>query len=219
MRCGSASCLMFCWLASACSLGTVRLRSLDAGDLVDIDARTHSHPADRVRYLEAMRQALRMFETPTIRNMTYGGTVDPSPQVVAGGDAALWHWIKQNCDGTNGHPQGTCRMGPREEQAPYGPRNVVDQRLRVYGVSGLRVVDASVHPAPFHVSGLLLLLPVASTPSCSFSLRATRTSRLCSWVCELALSSWRIGEPRHLASRLLRLRPSLKAAPAAMLSR
>ena len=38
------------------------------------------------------------------------------------------------------HPIGTCAMGPR------GEGGVVDERFRVYGVKGLRVVDASVFP-------------------------------------------------------------------------
>ncbi|MEM9443111.1 MAG: GMC family oxidoreductase, partial [Pseudomonadota bacterium] len=38
------------------------------------------------------------------------------------------------------HPIGTCRMGPR------GGRTVVDERLRVHGIDGLRVADASIMP-------------------------------------------------------------------------
>jgi choline dehydrogenase len=37
------------------------------------------------------------------------------------------------------HPVGTCRMG-------QGPSAVVDERLRVHGVAGLRVIDASIMP-------------------------------------------------------------------------
>ena len=40
------------------------------------------------------------------------------------------------------HPVSTCRMGPSADQG-----DVVDQRLRVHGIDGLRVVDASIMPA------------------------------------------------------------------------
>jgi choline dehydrogenase-like flavoprotein len=50
-------------------------------------------------------------------------------------------WIVQNVI-TDCHPVGTCAMGGHEGMKS----GVVDERLRVYGVSGLRVVDASVMP-------------------------------------------------------------------------
>ena len=53
-------------------------------------------------------------------------------------DEALGQWIRQNAD-TIYHPVGTCRMGV-DDMA------VVDHELRVRGVQGLRVVDASVMP-------------------------------------------------------------------------
>ena len=38
------------------------------------------------------------------------------------------------------HPIGTCRMGPA------GPKTVVDERLKVHGIEGLRIADASIFP-------------------------------------------------------------------------
>jgi choline dehydrogenase-like flavoprotein len=53
-------------------------------------------------------------------------------------DEQLEHWIRKNAD-TVYHPVGTCRMG-QDDMA------VVDAQLRVHGVPGMRVVDASIMP-------------------------------------------------------------------------
>jgi len=53
-------------------------------------------------------------------------------------DAQIAEFIRNRAD-TIYHPVGSCRMGP-------GPDDVVDAQLRVHGVQGLRVVDASVMP-------------------------------------------------------------------------
>jgi choline dehydrogenase-like flavoprotein len=53
-------------------------------------------------------------------------------------DAGIEAFIRSHAD-TIYHPVGSCRMGP-------GPMDVVDAQLRVYGIKGLRVVDASVMP-------------------------------------------------------------------------
>lgn len=56
-------------------------------------------------------------------------------------DDHLVDWVKENTE-TDWHPVGTCAMGGSEGSKA----GVVDERLRVYGVKGLRVVDASVMP-------------------------------------------------------------------------
>ena len=53
-------------------------------------------------------------------------------------DAEIAQFIRSRADSIY-HPVGSCRMGP-------GPMDVVDAQLRVHGVQGLRVVDASVMP-------------------------------------------------------------------------
>ena len=63
--------------------------------------------------------------------------VVPGPRFA--GDAGLEQAIRENAH-SNLHPVGTCRMGAE------GSDSTVDPRLRVWGVEGLRVVDASVMP-------------------------------------------------------------------------
>jgi choline dehydrogenase-like flavoprotein len=53
-------------------------------------------------------------------------------------DAQIEHFIRDHAD-TIYHPVGTCRMGS-------GALDVVDAQLRVHGLAGLRVVDASIMP-------------------------------------------------------------------------
>lgn len=62
--------------------------------------------------------------------------MEPGPSIQS--DAEIAEWVK--CVGTTmWHPVGTCRMG-------QDTRAVVDARLRVRGVDGLRVIDASIMP-------------------------------------------------------------------------
>lgn len=66
-----------------------------------------------------------------------GEEVVPGPQVQS--EAEILEFIRQNSQ-TAYHPIGTCRMGPA------GPSTVVDDKLKVHGIEGLRVADASIFP-------------------------------------------------------------------------
>jgi choline dehydrogenase len=61
------------------------------------------------------------------------------PGAVVGSEDALIRDIRERC-GTVFHPVSTCAMGPDDEHS------VVNHRLRVHGLAGLRVIDASVFP-------------------------------------------------------------------------
>ena len=65
-----------------------------------------------------------------------GAEVSPGPTVQS--DDEILAYIRGNSE-TAFHPIGTCRMGP-------GPNTVVDDHLRVHGIAGLRVADASIFP-------------------------------------------------------------------------
>jgi choline dehydrogenase len=61
-----------------------------------------------------------------------------SPGIDVKSDEEILTWIRNNSQ-TAYHPIGTCRMGP-------GPNAVVDDKLKVHGLAGLRVADASIFP-------------------------------------------------------------------------
>jgi choline dehydrogenase-like flavoprotein len=61
-----------------------------------------------------------------------------SASATAQSDAEIEQFVRNHAD-TEYHPVGSCRMGP-------GERDVIDAQLRVHGLQGLRVVDASIMP-------------------------------------------------------------------------
>ncbi len=90
---------------------------------------------DRDVTLEAMRIARRIMTSPVMRDIA---TDEIAPGVNIQADDELLHWVKQNAE-TTYHPVGTCKMGS-------DPMAVVDDQLRVHGMQGLRVADASIMP-------------------------------------------------------------------------
>lgn len=61
-----------------------------------------------------------------------------SPGSSVSNDTEIEQYIRENAE-TGFHPSGTCRMGP-------GSNTVVDDNLKVHGLKGLRVADASIFP-------------------------------------------------------------------------
>ena len=94
-----------------------------------------SAPADMEVTLAGVRFARRLFAQPAIADVVASETV---PGLEAQDDQALTEFARLHTS-TVFHPVGTCRMG-------IDPQAVVDPRLRVHGIEGLRVVDASVMP-------------------------------------------------------------------------
>jgi choline dehydrogenase len=91
---------------------------------------------DRREWVEAIRVTRELLGQPAMAPFD-GGEVSPGPQVRT--DAEILDWVRHEGE-TALHPSCTCRMGVDEQ-------SVVDpQTMRVHGVDGLRVVDASVMP-------------------------------------------------------------------------
>jgi choline dehydrogenase len=117
------------------SRGHVRLRSADPFAAPEIPLNYLSTPEDQAVAARSMRFTRRIMAA---RALAKYSPEEWRPGPVAQSDEAL---VKAAGDlGTTiFHPVGTCRMGT-------GADAVVDERLRVHGIEGLRVIDASVMP-------------------------------------------------------------------------
>jgi choline dehydrogenase-like flavoprotein len=117
------------------SRGFVRLRSSNPDDMPLVSPNLLKHPDDMRLMIEGQKFFLRAFQTePLARRVKH--VAIPA----ATSDEALTAHCKRFVK-TNYHPSGTCRMGSASD-----PLAVLDSRMRVRGVSGLRVCDLSAMP-------------------------------------------------------------------------
>jgi choline dehydrogenase len=117
------------------SRGWVKLKSADARDLPAVQLNLMTDPADLAQMRDAIRAVRRIYRTEP-QGSLLGDERLPGEAVES--DDALDAFIRATCYVAM-HPVGTCAMG-------MGAESVVDSELRVIGVEGLRVVDASVMP-------------------------------------------------------------------------
>ena len=117
------------------SRGHVRIRSPDPDEHPEIQPNYLSTARDRQVAVDGLRITRRIMAAPALepfqpRELKPGAELDSDEELIrAAGDLGT----------TIFHPVGTCRMGS-------DPLAVVSDRLEVHGVSGLRVIDASVMP-------------------------------------------------------------------------
>lgn len=119
------------------STGSVTLQSADPHDAPLIDPQYLSNPEDIATFVKAFRAVQEMASTSALQPYTQAS----SPALTAS-DEEIEQYIRNNAS-TVFHPVGTARMGDLTD-----PMVVVDNTLRVRGVEGLRVADASVMPQP-----------------------------------------------------------------------
>lgn len=120
------------------SAGEIRLASTDPHVHPLINYRYLSEPFDRQRLREGVRLCRELVEGGAFNDII-DDRLQPDADDLAS-DAALDEWLLRVVN-TGHHSSGTCKMGP-----PSDSQAVVDQTGRVYGVEGLRVVDASIMP-------------------------------------------------------------------------
>ncbi|MCX7169725.1 MAG: GMC family oxidoreductase N-terminal domain-containing protein [Proteobacteria bacterium] len=116
------------------SRGTVSLASADPAAVPHIDPKFFDHPDDITGMVEGFKLTRRIMNAPAfaatrLRDL-YSAGIDTDEKIRAE--------LRNRCD-TIYHPVGTCKMGS------YAMA-VVDPQLRVHGIEGLRVVDASIMP-------------------------------------------------------------------------
>ena len=119
------------------SRGSVHARSPEPDDPPEIRANYLDDPEDVALALKGARWLRRIAAAAPMQEMI-AEELRPGGEV--GDDEALVEYIRATAE-TSWHPAGTCRMGPESDGMA-----VVDPRLRVRGVAGLRIADASVMP-------------------------------------------------------------------------
>jgi len=126
--------------ASVCQLrpesrGSLRIRSADPTAAPEIRINYLSTEVDRTANVEGLKVLRKILQAPALRPYVIE-EVDPGAKVST--DEELLNYCRAR-GSTIYHPTSTCRMGS-------DPLAVVDQRLRVRGIEGLRVVDGSIMP-------------------------------------------------------------------------
>ena len=125
------------WVQRPESTGHNRVKSANPFEAPAIQPNYFSHETDRRLSLAGMRMARDLMQTPEFaphvdREELPGPDVNTEDEMLA--------YYRENAT-TTFHLMGTCRMGPESD-----PTAVVDDNLRVRGLEGLRVADASIMP-------------------------------------------------------------------------
>lgn len=117
------------------STGSIHIKSADPAEPPAIRFNFLSTEHDRTGILAVIRKGRELMATSPLKEVT-GEEIAPGAKLQS--DAELLDWVRNNAE-TTYHPVGTCKMGS-------DPLAVVDNELRVHGIEGLRVADASIMP-------------------------------------------------------------------------
>jgi len=126
--------------ASSCQLrphsrGHIRLRSARPGDAPAIQPNYLADPSDKIAVIAGFRMMRSLFTAEPLKAMVVS---EHQPGSECQSDDEILEHIRASANSMH-HWTGTCKMGS-------DPLAVVDARLRVHGIEGLRVIDASIMP-------------------------------------------------------------------------
>ena len=125
------------------SKGTIKLKSTDPFDYPLIDPQYLEDERDVQTLIRVIRIWEKLIETPTMQKI--GASVNDMKLSFCSQHAFqtddYWECVIRHVGYTVYHPTGTCKMGSKNDKTA-----VVDPELKVRGIKGLRVVDASVMP-------------------------------------------------------------------------
>lgn len=128
-------------MAAACyqlrpnSMGSIHINSPDPYKHPSIKFNFLSNDIDKQVLIDAVKIMRNIVEA---QPMNLIRDFEHSPGSSVSNDTEIEQYIRENAE-TGFHPSGTCRMGP-------GSNTVVDDNLKVHGLKGLRVADASIFP-------------------------------------------------------------------------
>ena len=119
------------------SRGSIHVRSANADEAPAIRANAYGVPDDVADMLDGVKIIRKLASQPALADIIIE-ELAPGPSVQS--DAELIDDFRHR-SGTVYHPVGTCRMASTIQ------KGVVDHRLKVHGIDGLRVADASIFPS------------------------------------------------------------------------
>lgn len=130
--------VMSATLTAPLSRGNVTISSASIKDPPIFDLAWLSDPADGEVAVAALKRCREALADPSLDPVRVGSEISPGSAVTT--DEEILTFIRQSAS-TVWHASGTCKMGKGEDQMA-----VVDSQARVFGLEGLRVVDASAFP-------------------------------------------------------------------------
>ncbi|PYI07529.1 alcohol oxidase [Aspergillus sclerotiicarbonarius CBS 121057] len=143
---------MLAVLITPTSRGNITLRSADTSDLPVINPNWLATQADQEVAIAMFKRVRAAFQSEAMAPVIIGKEYNPGVEVQS--DEQILEWIKDNVM-TLWHASCTCKMGTSDDEMA-----VVDSQARVYGVQGVRVVDASAFPflPPGHPQSTVYML-------------------------------------------------------------